>query len=186
MALLLLAAQAVGNSLGSRRDRDLDITPQQQPQSGHFPAVQPQQPQQYPPLPQPWYAEWDRSNQRYVFINPHTGERTLQHPSHPESSYKNNDGSEQKSVNPTTDAASPPPYYAPAEQYNVASSQLQQPNAWPRTIVQPVPVPADHFEDRAYGYGRQRLVGRPYRYQYGPRRYRGGLITGLLLSECER
>jgi hypothetical protein len=37
---------------------------------------------QHPPLPPPWYAEWDQRDQRYVFINPQTGERTFQHP-HP-------------------------------------------------------------------------------------------------------
>lgn len=42
----------------------------------------PQQQAQHPPLPPPWYAEWDQRDQRYLFINPQTGERTFEHP-HP-------------------------------------------------------------------------------------------------------
>lgn len=41
-----------------------------------------QQQPQHPPLPPPWYAEWDQRDQRYIFINPETRERTFEHP-HP-------------------------------------------------------------------------------------------------------
>jgi hypothetical protein len=40
----------------------------------------PQQQSQHPPLPPPWRSEWDQRDQRYVFINPQTGERTFQPP----------------------------------------------------------------------------------------------------------
>lgn len=43
-------------------------------------AYYPQQQPQHPPLPPPWRSEWDQRDQRYVFINPQTGERTFQPP----------------------------------------------------------------------------------------------------------
>jgi len=39
-------------------------------------------PQPGPPLPPPWHAEWDQRAQRWLFINPQTGQRTFDHP-HP-------------------------------------------------------------------------------------------------------
>ena len=39
----------------------------------------PQAPQ-HPPLPPPWYSEWDAQDRRPIFINPQTGERTFEHP----------------------------------------------------------------------------------------------------------
>jgi hypothetical protein len=43
-------------------------------------AYYPPQQSQHPPLPPPWRSEWDQRDQRYVFINPQTGERTFQFP----------------------------------------------------------------------------------------------------------
>jgi hypothetical protein len=43
-------------------------------------AYYPPQQSQHPPLPPPWHSEWDQRDQRYVFINPQTGERTFQPP----------------------------------------------------------------------------------------------------------
>ncbi|KAJ4985324.1 hypothetical protein SVAN01_09175 [Stagonosporopsis vannaccii] len=43
-----------------------------------------QQPQQSthgpPPVSPPWYAEWDSRDNRWFFVNQHTGERTYQYP----------------------------------------------------------------------------------------------------------
>lgn len=50
-----------------------------------------QQQAQHPPLPPPWYAEWDQRDQRYVFINPQTNQRTLEHP-HPTYQQQSNYG----------------------------------------------------------------------------------------------
>lgn len=33
-----------------------------------------------PQVPRPWIAEWDQRDQRWIFINERTGERTFQHP----------------------------------------------------------------------------------------------------------
>jgi hypothetical protein len=46
-------------------------------------AYYPQQQSQPPPLPPPWRSEWDQRDQRYVFVNPQTGERTFQPPHQP-------------------------------------------------------------------------------------------------------
>jgi hypothetical protein len=43
-------------------------------------AYYPQQQPQHPPRPPPWRSEWDQRDQRYVFVNPQTGERTFQPP----------------------------------------------------------------------------------------------------------
>jgi hypothetical protein len=44
----------------------------------HYPPQQ----QQSPALPPPWLAEWDQRDQRWLFVNPQTGQRTFEHP-HP-------------------------------------------------------------------------------------------------------
>lgn len=35
-----------------------------------------------PPCPPPWFAEWDQRDQRWLYINTQTNERTFEHP-HP-------------------------------------------------------------------------------------------------------
>lgn len=40
----------------------------------------PQQGHGGPPLPPGWIAEWDPQDQRYIFVNQRTGERSWNHP----------------------------------------------------------------------------------------------------------
>ena len=56
-------------------------------------SYHPQQASQNPPLPPPWYAEWDQRDQRWLFVNPETGQRTFNHP-HP--NYQQNYGGYQQ------------------------------------------------------------------------------------------
>lgn len=54
-----------------------------QGQSQYPPQQQyPQQQQSYgpPQVPPPWIAEWDARDNRWIFINRETGERTFNHP----------------------------------------------------------------------------------------------------------
>ena len=83
----------------------------------HSGQSNPQQGQQHansqpPPVSPPWFAEWDARDNRWLFVNQQTGERTFTYPgpgyAQQQGSYGNNQGAyNQQAYNPTQSSHQP-------------------------------------------------------------------------------